>query len=410
MSNVGIDMQNEDGDTPLLTCLIHAKSCQYMKCLLAAGARITIANDKEITPLSLATSYSPTIARMLIEETRNTDFLLENTLSEKLHEAVKTLRCLINFFVINRGLHNETTVVSITTSHPLYSDNVAFRELSVFLNYLQAAEDINEYEFYDICGMLLRNSVYSDTAAAFKIIWNRSQHEHIAPTIPTLLHEFLLNCDYEHPEFIECLHLLLTSKSTSKLTADCQGAFNMSFYEALFMRLYLRHINKKDRIRTIVLCSEMISVFIKDVFSAYNCFQFNEEVVVLLQHLNPEGLRTDYYARILVASLEKEEKLSLDNLGKLNLVTRLSYRKLINMLPDEVLDAYKTLRQKKKVLNEVPSLFEISRHASQKCVQSYYNIDDPYQFHTTVEKLYLPNVIKLSLCQEPPLYNNYNEF
>ncbi|KAF2892544.1 hypothetical protein ILUMI_13629 [Ignelater luminosus] len=405
ISNVGVNMQNKYGDTPILTCLKHATSNKFIKRLLAAGAKITIANKEKITPLSFAITRSCSIVQTLLEETEERQFLFENSLNEKLYEAVKTLRCLFNIFVTTRGLANETVIVSISTSNPIYDDNVAFRELSVLLDYLETAKDINKYEFYNICTLLLEDSIYASTSTPFKIIWSRVQHEHVVCTIPNFLHEFLISCRYENSEYIECLHLLLTSLCASRFTVDYRGSFNMSFYEELFMKLHSRNINKQERIRTIKLSTQLFKVFIKDVTTAYNCYLFNEEVVILVQHLNPEESQTDFHTEMpkFVELIENDQKLSVSNLSNLNFISRLSYRKLLNMIPEEVLGTCETLKIKKELLNKVPTLLELSKHASQKCVQQFYNIHHLNEFHKAVECLCLPNVLKRSLCEDPPL-------
>lgn len=403
LSTLGINMQNEDGDTPLLASLKHVRSYKFIERLLVVGAKITIANNKKITPLSFAITHSSGIAYVLLEESRDTQFLLENTLNERLHEAVKSCKCLFNFIVTNRGLENKTIIVLISISHPLYSDNIAFRKLSIFLDYLQAAQDINKYELYNIYGILLRDSIHSASALAFKTIWNRAQHEYVARTTPTLLHDFLINCRYENPDFIECLHLMLTCQGATQFAQNYHGKFNKTFYEELFMRFQSRSIKKEDRIQIILLSTHLIKISIRDVLTAYTYFGFDEEVVILVQHLRAEILNTDFYVHKFVRRLESDEKLVTINLGKLNLIARLTYRKLLNILPEEVLDAYNTLRKKKKVLNEVPTLFELCRYASQKYVLQFYNIHDSSQFHKAVENLCLPNVLKSRLCQDPPL-------
>ncbi|KAF2887725.1 hypothetical protein ILUMI_18448 [Ignelater luminosus] len=179
----------------------------------------------------------------------------------------------------------------------------------------------------------------------------------------------------------------------------------MSFYDELFMKLHSRNINKQERIRTIKLSTQFVKVFIKDVCTARNYFLFNEEVVILVQHLNPEESQTDLRKQMheLVELLENNPQLSVSNLSNLNLISKLSYRKLINMIPEEVLATCRTLKIKKELLNKVPTLLELSNHAFQKCIQQFYNIHQLNDFYRAVENLCLPNVFKRSLCQDPPL-------
>ncbi|KAF2889595.1 hypothetical protein ILUMI_16578 [Ignelater luminosus] len=115
-------------------------------------------------------------------------------------------------------------------------------------------------------------------------------------------------------------------------------------------------------------------------------------------------MKIDFDTEMRLAELiENDQKLSVSNLNNLNFISKVSYRKLINMVPGEVVETNETLRLKSEWLNKVPTLLELSKHASQKYVQQFYDIHSLYQFRQAVENLCLPNVLKCDLCHDPPL-------
>ncbi|KAF2895304.1 hypothetical protein ILUMI_10870 [Ignelater luminosus] len=152
---------------------------------------------------------------------------------------------------------------------------------------------------------------------------------------------------------------------------------------------------------------KLFKVKFEDVRKAYVYFGFNEEVVVLLRYFHPTNPLGNYYFPILnfVMGLEYNPKLSIDNIGNLDLVTKLGYRKLINSLPEWMLANNETIKLKKQILNKVPSLFEMSRYVFQKSLQKFHNIKDCNQFVKVAESLSrLPSVLKNNICQELPIY------
>ncbi|KAF2892990.1 hypothetical protein ILUMI_13182 [Ignelater luminosus] len=406
MPNLDVNMQNEDGDTPLLTSLKHAQSREFIERLLAAGANVTIANNERITPLSFAIADSFDITLLLLEKCKDTEFLYEMKLSVELHQAVKTNTCRFITFVTNLRLDNEEIVLFIAASNSLYSDNMAIRELNVFLDYLDTADDMGIYDFYKISSVLLRGSLHLDNSAVFKAIWKRVDHTYMTYIMPFLLWEFVRNCEYENSEFIECLFSILTSSCASKLNVNYRimyALYSMTFYEDLFGKLSSKDINKKERIRILLISTQFVPVSFDDVASAYDHFRFNEEVIILLRHLDPTLRCCHSRQFIFMVELENDEKFSVDNLNRLDFIIRACYRKLICNAPQEVVGCFRTIKLKKQMLSEVPRLFELSVPVSQMCIQKFYNIHDRNQFDKIVDNLCIPNQLKRNLRYEPPL-------
>ncbi|KAF2886800.1 hypothetical protein ILUMI_19373, partial [Ignelater luminosus] len=388
LSHLDVNIPNSHGDTPLLTALKQRGASRFIERLLSAGANITIPNHKRITPLTYAVANCPDISILLLEKARDVSFLYEADLCITLHRTVKDLKCMFETCTICRGLeYEEIAIVIISTS-----ECVTVRELNTFLDYLKAAEDTQKYDYYSICATLLKDAIYSDTAAVFQIIWKRIEHKYLPFTTPKFLLQFTTYCRYGNLDYIKCLHLILTSACASKFIRKYHGVFNTSFYQDLFYELSSRKVHKQIRIDTLLINIKTIDVSVNEVISAYSNFGFNEEVVMLLQYIKPEKLKSHTQFRMInfLVTLGKDEKLSVNNLADMNLSSKLSYRKLLNAVPAEIVDEYETIKLQKKVLNEVPTLFQLANHASQKCVQSFFGVNTNSQFEKVVQNLPLP--------------------
>ncbi|KAF2892759.1 hypothetical protein ILUMI_13417 [Ignelater luminosus] len=402
----GINHQNKNGDTPLLMCLKLGRPHEFIESLLSAGANIMIPNKEGTSPLSFALAHcSYTISLLLLEKSADLPFTYKTrSLSKILYEAISTGEYRLRTFIINRGLDSEKILVGIIT---LYNNNVIVSELNVFLDQIEADENINKDEFTYLCATLLMNSMFFNTAVIFKSVWNKTHLENFASVQPTFLYDFIINCYFGNSEFVECLRLILTCPYAGCFTSCLHEPLQTTFYKELFWKFLLREVNKHDRMLTISSSVQLVCVTIEDIRTAYNYFGFNEEVVVLLQHFQPSILnRADYFiiAGFLTA-LENDYELSVNGVNNLDLVTRLSYRKLINCVPEVVFTNNKKLKLLKSMLNQVPTLFEMSKHSFQKSLQKFYNIQDLDQFGEAVENLrYLPTILKKNLCQEPPIY------
>lgn len=404
-SILGVNAQNKYGDTPLLSALKHGGSYKFIEQLLSSGAKVTIANNKGITPLSFAIAHCPYMTSLLLERGTDVLFLHGTKLIKKFYNTVKASKCGFETCAINKGLDIEKIVVVIVTSDPLHSDNVVLIELNTFLDYLKTAEDIPNYDFYNICATLLKCSVLnSDTAAGFKTIWETTEHAYMTYMIPNFLHDFIMYCRYENPDFIECLYQILTSACASKFIKKYRAAFNTSFYQDLLDTLFARQINKQVRIQTLLISIQLVNVTVDDIFSAYSYFKFNEELLILLHYFKPEELKPESHSQLrkFIVVLGNDPKLSVSNLVNMNLISKLSYRKLINILPERVFADHEIIKGQKKVLNEVPTLFDLSKHVFQKSVQKFYDVQDRRQFVKVIGNLYLPPVIKRSICHDPP--------
>ncbi|KAF2886136.1 hypothetical protein ILUMI_20037 [Ignelater luminosus] len=152
------------------------------------------------------------------------------------------------------------------------------------------------------------------------------------------------------------------------------------------------------------------NAIVADAKCAYRYYGFNEEVVVLLQHLEPSELDSDNSLSVLdfLMHLESDHKVSINNLGNLDLIARSSYRKLINSLPQRVVCNNESLKAKIQLLNAFPTLFDLSRHAFRMHLVKFYSVKYLGEFFQLVENLPLPKVLKISICKEPPMYSDVN--
>ncbi|KAF2888319.1 hypothetical protein ILUMI_17854 [Ignelater luminosus] len=392
------DVTLDNPTPPFSKCLKRNTLCKFINRLLAIGARFTI-------------NASASIDDMLsLEESTETQRLLKNTLNEKLHEAVKTLSGPIIPFVINRGLTNETIVVSISTpNHAPY--DVDFIELSVFLNYLETAEDINKFEFYNICATLLKDSIYSRTATAFKAIWNATCHAVVASMFPPLLNEFIGHCNYANSEFIECLHLMLFVEGVQKFTPREPRVIYWGFYQELFRQFARRRIEKECRIQTLLLLTDLVEIYFEHIYCAYLYWGFKEEVIILMQRFDPKKLETISQDEqgLLVVYLKRDKQPLIKNLCKLNLICRLCDRKFINMTPRRLRMKQTTEMLNKEVLNQVPTLYEMSKFACHVRIQQFYDIYSWGQFRRAVSNLPVPEAIKHELFTNYFLHNSVDK-
>ncbi|KAF2892991.1 hypothetical protein ILUMI_13183 [Ignelater luminosus] len=402
MFNLSVNVQNEDGDTPLLTSLKYRVPRQFVERLLEAGAKLTIANKEGITPLTLALALYRTT--FLLEKSRYAECLYQTKLSERMLKAIKTYDCYLETFVINSRLDNEKIIIIISIKGYLYrSDNIALMELRVFLDYLEAKDNIKKYHFYKVCERLIRNSLHSN-APVLKMVWKRMNHFDLIDLQSTLLEDFINWGRYENSEFVECLISLLTVS----LATYCDARLFPRFFNSLlFRRFSSRNIAKKERIRILLLISNFPCVTFDDVGFAYAYFQFNEEVIILLQILKPKYFYNYSLLNDFIMKLAKDEKFLINNLNNLDFITRACYRRLIFKLPTYVLVHFETdkLEKQKQILNEVPRLFEMSVYASQKGIQKFYDVHCRDQFDKAVQNLCLPNDLKRILRHEPPLYS-----
>lgn len=395
-------MQNERGDTPLLVCLKRQQSDEFIELLLSAGANIMISNNIGISPLSFAVDRCFYTTRWLLRKS----FRMYETrsLNKKLYRIIKTTTCRLKTFVINRDFVNETILLCITTSKPLYSNNVVFMELNMFLDQMEADKDLKQAKFSHVWAKLLVESISLNNAAIFKSVLNKFDHAFLASAHTTLLYDFIARSNFGNFEFIECLHLILASTCFHKI--PYRTTLRM-LYRELFRKLSLRNIDKHNRMLVISRILRLVKVTIGDVKDAYNRFGFKEEVVALLQYFQPLGLNWNDYFFIegLIMVLFTKHELSVDGLYNLDLVTKSSIRRLLFSIPNVVCHNYENFKSAKLILNKVPTLFQMSKHVFQKSVQKFYNVQDLDQFVKTVESLTrLPSTLKGNICLKPPIY------
>ncbi|KAF2890272.1 hypothetical protein ILUMI_15901 [Ignelater luminosus] len=91
--------------------------------------------------------------------------------------------------------------------------------------------------------------------------------------------------------------------------------------------------------------------------------------------MKPEKLDTEYSDDVseFILKLENDPKLNIENLDNIELIPKLSYRKLINSAPEKLLDLNPVIKRKKEILNRVPTLFDLSKYRFQKSLQTFYN-------------------------------------
>ncbi|KAF2893474.1 hypothetical protein ILUMI_12699 [Ignelater luminosus] len=205
-------------------------------------------------------------------------------------------------------------------------------------------------------------------------------------------------------------HLLLERSTDTRFMYDT--TINANIHEAFKNNSCEFNIFalKKESGTEIVVSVQVQKVIMGDVMYAYEYYGFNQEVVVLLQHLEPSELGAHNSFSILdfLIRLEGDPKLSIDNLENLDLIARSSYRKLINSLPRREIRDARSFRSKKQLLNAVPTLFELSRDAIRMNLAKFYNVESLSEFSKLVENLPLPKVLKTSISKEPPLYYYVN--
>ncbi|KAF2889527.1 hypothetical protein ILUMI_16646 [Ignelater luminosus] len=145
-------------------------------------------------------------------------------------------------------------------------------------------------------------------------------------------------------------------------------------------------------------CLLTVKVNIEDVMRAYYYYGFNEEVTMLLQHFKLiEDSRECYRTVEFVFMLEAQGVLSINNLSKLDLMQKQSHRKLISSVSEELLDGIDSIKLKRQILNQIPTLFDMSVCVVRKHLQAACRIRDSNKLCTAVESLSLPRMIKTVL-------------
>ncbi|KAF2885808.1 hypothetical protein ILUMI_20365 [Ignelater luminosus] len=261
----------------------------------------------------------------------------------------------------------------------------------------QFLEDYNRI----VCYTLLDHSMGLSNASVFKAIWER-EHSRIATSKQFLMVEFFRECKFSRSEYIQCLHLILASEHALHLI----NSVHNNFLCWLSWSLKSRNIYKCNRIPVLLRCVKFIDVTISDIRDTCGYFKFNVDVVILLKCIKPEKLGTEYSHEIseFILKLENDPKLNIENLDNLELIPKLSYRRLINSAPEELLDLNPVIKRKREILNQVPTLFVLSKYRFQKSLQTFYNVQYVSEFRRIVRKLNLPSSIKKTLCYEPPIY------
>ncbi|KAF2892756.1 hypothetical protein ILUMI_13414 [Ignelater luminosus] len=403
-SSFGINKRNIRGETPLLVCLKLKRSPAFIKHLLISGADVMAADHKGITPLSVALSYHTRITyRRLLLEYGNADlqFTREPYISTKICEAVRYQQCQFESFVINRGLTTEKILLCIKTRGLPPGENVVLKDLNIFLDMMKMHQFVEDYNRI-VCHTLVDHSMGLSNASVFKAIWER-EHSRIATFKQSLMVEFFRECKFNCSEYIQCLHLILTSEHALYFI---NSFHNNNFLCWLSWSLKSRNIYKCNRIPILLRCVKFVNVTINDIRDTCGYFKFNVDVVILLQCIKPEELGTEYSHEIseFILKLENDPKLNTENLDHLELIPKLSYRRLINSAPEELLDLNPVIKRKREILNQVPTLFVLSKYRFQKSLQTFYNVEYVSEFRQIVRKLNLPSSIKKILCQEPPIY------
>lgn len=365
-----------------------------------------VPDEEDVTPLGfLVANNCWDTVRLLLEQCRYPRFMHETKLNYTLRAAIRKGGCQFRTLIIHSGQDSESVLVCITTPDPSYSSNTAVREINVFLNLLEGDKRVEKSVVNSIFITLINQSMRLNTAVAFKAIWkqNRMQYK-VAYTQPKFLYEFLTHCNFRNVEFIESLKLILDSRYVRYLI---QMPSDTTIYKALFRYFQARNVDKQDRIVVILRTVQLVKVTFSDFISASAFFEFNEEVVILLQYFNSKDLTREDYSTVfdfITYLLEDDPKLRIENLNKLDLVAATSYRKLLNSVPEDLFDDNEVIKLKKRVLNQVPTLAASSTYAFQKCLQNTYQVNDVNQFNKIVGNLSLPKAIKDSLCQKPPIY------
>lgn len=404
-SNVDVNIRNRYGETPLLVCLKLNRSLELIQRLLISGADVMAADNEGITPLSMGLSYRiNTTCFQLLLECGNADlqFAKEPYLSKNIYEVVKYHQCHFETFVVDHGLRTETILLCILPWNPLRGDDrIIVRDLNVFLDLMKKHHSKEDYNRI-VCHMLIDHSLSLPSASLFKAIWKR-EHSRIATVRRCLLVEFFRECKFLYLEYIECLHLILASEHVLYFI---NSFHNNNFFSWMSWSLKSRDIYKCNRMPVLLRCIKLIDITINDISDICGYFKFNVDVVLLLQHIKPKHLSAEYHNKIsqVILNLENDPKLQIDNLDNLTLIPKLSYRKLINSAPKELLEAFPVIRRKREIVNQVPKLFDLSEYQFQKNIQKFYNVRRVSQFCRIVRALNLPPSIKKSLCYEPPIY------
>ncbi|KAF2888941.1 hypothetical protein ILUMI_17232 [Ignelater luminosus] len=172
--------------------------------------------------------------------------------------------------------------------------------------------------------------------------------------------------------YIQCLHLILASEDALYFINSLP---NNNFLCWLSWSLKSRKIYKCNTIPVLLRRVKFIDVTIRDIKHTCEYFKFNVDVVILLQYIKPEKLDTEYSDDIskFILKLKNDPKLNIENLDNLELIPKLSYRKLINSAPEKLLDLNPAIKRKKEILNRVPTLFDLSKYRFQKRLQTFYN-------------------------------------
>lgn len=137
---------------------------------------------------------------------------------------------------------------------------------------------------------------------------------------------------------------------------------------------------------------------------AYDTYGFNEEVILFIHSLKRTSLALEevYFFYSFIRRLEKDPNLEINKLSEMGFSRKKNYLKLLQILPKRLFN--KNIAEKYKILNSVPSLYEISNYYSQKYIQEFLKTEDFNKFCETVTNLNLSMYVKKSLMYKPPIY------
>ncbi|KAF5270288.1 hypothetical protein FQA39_LY08399 [Lamprigera yunnana] len=303
----------------------------------------------------------------------------------------------------------------------------------IALELVNYGADVNFYTSDGYTSLYL--SIFYEDSELFKEIWNRIDYEKILQFNSRFVHNFLNNSKLSPSSWLECLYLILNSEmgeiimDISGLNFRSKKRMATSLY-TLFRAFHKRGIAANDRITILyTFLSYGYIVTLCDVTVIYNLYGYNEELNILMYHLdNLEntqlgfkchllptfifGLEKDYSPSFIVTLIENQLKtfhlycnkstaqmmifrclqfFSLPFLEKQYLLNQIHY--LDQPLADNIITT-----------PEVPSLIEICRNKLRLHLRNVCKFNKPYQIYNSIKQLNVSKVLKDILLFKQTIY------
>ncbi|KAB0790464.1 hypothetical protein PPYR_15153 [Photinus pyralis] len=425
--------------------------------LIQSGCDINTTDTFGMTPLHFAIARSLTcLAEQLIIRGANIDAQDKIFEGTPLHHAVKfknhELVCMLLCYgadvnVVNRDsmtpLMYAITIGDETMASTLMDFYVHFSEVDkdgsdalllatekkspIAVTLIEAGAALDSFADCDFNPFVF-SLMYTDSNV-FKLMWSRNYRHLLYLRSPFLL-TYVKFCCFSTMEWLECLHIILSSRNAIDLMEDIDYS---QLCRCLYAAFKKRAIPFEDRIIIFSLCLTLgMTLEFEDLMAIYNCFGFGDELEIAIHcgsTFTFHDVQLTCNVLLMLHILGKEPVAS--NTARLTLEGFVNELQLIHR--DETVDhnvilnalTYFTLNDEmKSVLHELilklglnkfeftiakaldfPSLQELCRSNIRNLLRDANGV--PYKFHNKIKSLMLPTALKDVLLFKRPIYNLY---